>query len=215
VPKGRTPTVGAPNTNVTCYTYDALHRSLNTAYTGPNATANRYYVYDAATVNGKAMTNALGRLAEGYTESSPGGTNVTDEGFAYSPRGQLANFYESTPHSAGYYSLPMTYWANGQLETFGPFLTEPQVSITPDGEGRPYTIIGSSSNVRSSHLWCALCILLHRDDEVASSIVGICICGPITCLRIALSAVTPRPCCRSGSHLANRGQPSERRMNDE
>src|SRR5208282_4654303 len=134
--------------NVTCYAYDALHRNLSTAYTGPNATTNRYYVYDAATVSGQSMANALGRLAEGYTSTSSGGTKVTDEGFSYSVRGELVNFYESTPHSAGYYSVPMTYWANGQLETFGPFLTESQISVTPDGEGRPLSISGGSSNVK-------------------------------------------------------------------
>jgi RHS repeat-associated protein len=135
------------NGNTICYTYDALHRNTSTTFSGPNATTNRYYVYDSATVNGQAMANAKGRMAEGYTATSSTGTKVTDEGFSYDVRGELANFYESTSHSAGYYSVPLTYWANGQLETFGPFLTDSQVSVAPDGEGRPYTITGASSSV--------------------------------------------------------------------
>jgi RHS repeat-associated protein len=137
------------NGNTTCYAYDGLHRATSQTYSGPNATTNRYFRYDAATVNGQAMASVAGRLAEGYTASSSGGTKITDEGFSYTARGDLANFYESTPNSAGYYSVPMTNWANGQLETFGPFLSEGQIGVTPDGEGRPYTITGASSSVPS------------------------------------------------------------------
>jgi YD repeat-containing protein len=133
--------------NVTCYTYDALHRRLSSTYSGPNPTTNRYFVYDGATVNGQVMGNAKGRLAEGYTATCSTCAKLTDEGFGYTARGELNNFYESTPHSAGYYSVPMTYWANGQLETFGPFLNEAQVSITPDGEGRPYSITGGADDI--------------------------------------------------------------------
>jgi RHS repeat-associated protein len=128
------------NGNTVCNTYDALHRTTSTTFSGPNATTNRYFIYDAATVNGQAMANAKGRLAEGYTAASSSGTKVTDEGFSYTARGELANFYESTPHSAGYYSVPMTYWANGLLESFGPFLTEDQMGFIPDGEGRAYSL---------------------------------------------------------------------------
>ena len=129
-----------PNGNTICNTYDALHRTTSTTFSGPNATTNRYFVYDAATVDGTAMLYPKGRLVEGYTAPSLSGTKVTDEGFSYTPRGELANFYESTPHSAGYYSVPMTYWANGLVETFGPFLTYASLGYNPDGEGRPYSL---------------------------------------------------------------------------
>jgi RHS repeat-associated protein len=128
------------NGNTVCNTYDALHRTTSTTFSGPNGTTNRYFVYDAATVDGQAMANAKGRLAEGYTASSSSGTKVTDEGFSYTARGELTNFYESTPHSAGYYSVPITYWANGLVETFGPFLTYGSLGYNPDGEGRPYSL---------------------------------------------------------------------------
>jgi RHS repeat-associated protein len=126
--------------NVSCYAYDCLHRELSTSYTGPNATTNRYFVYDAATVNAQSMANAKARLAEGYTATCSTCTKVTDEGFGYTARGELSNFYESTPNSAGYYSIPITYWANGLIETFGPFLTEDEIGYIPDGEGRAGSI---------------------------------------------------------------------------
>ena len=84
-------------------------------------------------------------MAEAYTATCPTCAKVTDEGFGYNQRGDFSNFYESTPHSAGYYFVPMTYWANGQIKTLGPFLTEPQYSVTPDGEGRPLDIAGGGS----------------------------------------------------------------------
>ena len=124
------------NGNTTCEGYDGLHRVTSTTYIGPNATTNRYFVYDAATVNGQSIANAKGRLAEGYTATCSTCTKGTDEGFGYTARGELSDFYESTPNSAGYYHVPMTYWANGLLETFGPFLTEDQAGYVPDGEGR-------------------------------------------------------------------------------
>jgi RHS repeat-associated protein len=133
--------------NVTCYTYDALHRKLSSTYTGQNPTMNRYFVYDSASVNGVAMTNAVGRLAEGYTATCATCTKLTDEGFSYDKRGELSASYESTPNSGGYYSVPVTYWPNGQPKTVGPFLNEAQVSITADGEGRPFAINGSASNI--------------------------------------------------------------------
>jgi RHS repeat-associated protein len=125
--------------NTTCYAYDALHRVTSTTYGGPNATTNKYFVYDVATVNGEAMANALGRPAEAYTATCSTCSKLTDEAFSYTARGELANFYESTPNSAGYYSVPITYWANGLVETFGPFLTYRSLGYNPDGEGRPYS----------------------------------------------------------------------------
>jgi YD repeat-containing protein len=136
--------------NVTCYAYDKLHRMTATTYSGPNSTGtNRYFVYDAATLNTQSMANPEGRMAEAYTAASVGGTKVTDEGFSYNGRGDLASFYESTPHSGGYYNVPMMFWANGLINTVGPFLTDPQITTTPDGEGRMNTVSKAGSSVMS------------------------------------------------------------------
>jgi YD repeat-containing protein len=110
--------------NVTCYAYDALHRV--TAVTYPSgayatATAAKHFVYDGATVNGVVMANPKGRLAEAYTGT--GSPKITDLGFSYSLRGELADTYESTPHSGGYYHVGATYWANGLLNTLSTSLS--------------------------------------------------------------------------------------------
>lgn len=125
------------NGNTICYSYDSLHRLLATTYSGPNSTGvNRYFVYDSATVNGQMMANPKGRLVEAYTATCSTCSKITDEGFSYSARGELSNLYESTPHSGGYYSVPLTYWENGLTKTVGPFLGIGQVGYTPDPEGR-------------------------------------------------------------------------------
>ena len=56
--------------NVICHTFDVVHRLTATTYpSGPYeaSTAAKYFVYDAATVDGVAMVNARARLAEANT----------------------------------------------------------------------------------------------------------------------------------------------------
>lgn len=133
--------------NVTCSAYDAIHRKTALTYPkGPNAAAtpNKCFVYDKV-VDGKTVTNVLGELGEGYTTTSACSstqlpTVITDEAFSYSARGELADYYQSSPNSGGYYSIPITYFANGLIQSFGSFLTEDQLGYMPDGEGRAYGV---------------------------------------------------------------------------
>ncbi len=110
----RTDAVG----NVTCYLYDALHRVTSITYpSGPYAsnTSNKYFVYDAATINtspSTAMVNVKGRLAEAYTTASCRTcTKITDIGFSYSNRGEVTDVYQSTDYASGYYHVSYSYWA--------------------------------------------------------------------------------------------------------
>jgi len=98
--------------NVTCYHYDNLHRVTSVTYSGPYLanTPSKTFVYDAATVNGQTMQNVNGRLAEAYT-----GARATDEGFSYTARGELADYYQSSPTSGGFYHTVQSYWPNGTL----------------------------------------------------------------------------------------------------
>lgn len=133
--------------NTTCYGYDVLHRPISLTYSGPYAssTPNKYFVYDAASVNGVAMTNVKTRMAEAYTATTPTGTKITDTGFSYSARGEASDAYESTPHSGGYYHSSATYWPNGALETLGNNLGNlPVFTYAPDGEGRTNTVSASA-----------------------------------------------------------------------
>lgn len=132
--------------NVTCDAYDSLHRP--TAITYPSGsyasvTPAKHFVYDAATVNSLSMSNVKARMAEAYTCTGSCTSKITDEGFSYTTRGETSDVYESTPNSGGYYHINETFWANSapnQLTAPG----LPTITLTPDGEGRPYKISASS-----------------------------------------------------------------------
>jgi RHS repeat-associated protein len=124
--------------NVTCYNYDALNRNTSITYpSGPYAavTPTKTFVYDATTFSCPGgVANVKTRLAEAYT--GPSSSKITDLAYCYTPRGEIAEVFESTPNSGGAYQVPMTYWENGLLKTFGPFVSMEEQSQTPDGEGR-------------------------------------------------------------------------------
>jgi RHS repeat-associated protein len=140
--------------NVTCYSYDLLHRATSVTYPsiGPYAavTPTKCFVYDSASFNGQAMSYAAGRLAEAYTTSSascPSSSRITDEYFGYSQRGELSDVYETTPNSKGTYHTNATYWPNGALQTLSGV---PQHSGTwsfgVDPEARPKTAIDGTTS---------------------------------------------------------------------
>jgi YD repeat-containing protein len=104
--------------NVTCYTYDKENRRLTESYPqGPNSavTPTKNFVWDSSTTftcPNSPMTT--GRLAEIYTGTSS--SKITDEGFCYSPRGDLTDVFQTTPHSGGYFHTSATYWPDGSIE---------------------------------------------------------------------------------------------------
>jgi len=125
--------------NVTCLTYDTLHRITSMTYpTGPYAStmAKRFYIYDSATVNGATMANVKTRLAEAYTCTTCPGTKITDLGFSYSARGELVDVYQSSPHSAGYYHTTAAYYPNGALNSLSGVPGQSAWTFGVDAEGR-------------------------------------------------------------------------------
>jgi hypothetical protein len=67
-----------PANNVTCYSYDGLHRLTQVSYpSGPNAasTATKTYIYDNASPWGVNVTNPKGRLTGALTTIN--GTTTT------------------------------------------------------------------------------------------------------------------------------------------
>jgi len=135
-----------PVGNTICFQYDALHRNTAVTYSGPYAanTPNKYFVYDSATVNSVAMTNAKTQLAEAYTATSPTGAKITDLGLSYTVRGEISDVYQSTPHSSGYYHLNQTYWPHGAPSQLSQLVGLPTITyggtigatVGLDGEGR-------------------------------------------------------------------------------
>jgi RHS repeat-associated protein len=134
--------------NVTCYSYDALHRLVSKTYPSgsyASVTPSKVFVYDSATVNGVVMANTKGRLAEAYTSSSSCTGKCTDIGFSYSVRGETSDVYESTQHSSGYYHITQSYWANGLPNQIGNNITSlPAFTYLPDPEGRVSQVTASA-----------------------------------------------------------------------
>lgn len=133
-----------PAGHVTYYGYDALHRLTDAGNNGPTC---RHYRYDSQTPpTGVSVSNTKARITETYTDSC-GGSKTTDEWFGYDADGNNTDFYESTPHSGGYYHSQADYWANGSLNALS-LLNASAGSIIPtiyyganngsglDGEGR-------------------------------------------------------------------------------
>ena len=135
-----------PEGDTTCYAYDALHRMTSTIYSGPFQpnTPNKYFVYDAATVNGVALVNVRSRQAEAYTATCVTCTKITDVGFSYTARGEVSDVYQSTPHSGAYYHVTQTYWANGVPEQLSGLPGLPAITNGVDGEGRLSTTSAST-----------------------------------------------------------------------
>ncbi len=126
--------------NRSCYSYDALHRNTSITYSGSYAanTPTKTFLYDGATVGGFTMSNAKGRLAEAYT-----GSKITDLGFSYDANGRTVDYFESAPHSGGYYSVVVSYWDNDVLNTLvGVGL--PTITYSLDGMGRINSVKASS-----------------------------------------------------------------------
>ena len=114
--------------NCSVYFYDALHRVTDVGNNLPSATNPcRRFRYDnhpgykSSTPPG-TLTNTMGRLMEAATDdcSSPTpDTILTNEWFSYGPRGPLAQAYESTPNSGGYYESVTAYAPNYAVGSIG------------------------------------------------------------------------------------------------
>ena len=133
--------------NNTCYAYDSLHRPTAQGWN----TVCRFFAYDNVTPpSGVTVQNTKARLLEAQTTNC-GSTQYTDEWFSYSPRGELTDVYEKTPHSGGYYHTTAAYWASGALESLSGIPSVPTIYYGAsngaglDGEGR-YTQVTASSS---------------------------------------------------------------------
>jgi RHS repeat-associated protein len=138
--------------NYTCFAYDGLHRMTKAGNKSVANTTIRQFVYDSKSSypTGVTVTNGGTHVIEATTiNSSNLNTNVTDEFFSYSARGELTDVYESTPHSGGYYHTTTSYWPTGTLKTVSgipgvPTLNYGANGSALDGEGR-YTQVTAAS----------------------------------------------------------------------
>lgn len=84
----------------------------------------------------------MGHPPEAYT--GPSSPKTTDLGFSYTVRGQVADVYQSSTHSSGYYHVTASYFANGALNTIQNLSGLPTITYGLDSMGRPKTVSASS-----------------------------------------------------------------------
>ena len=138
------------NGTVTCYGYDALHRVTEVSYptlgSGVAATPNKYFVYDAASVDSTTMANVAGKLAEAYTANpSTPATHITDLGFSYpNPSSDQEDVYQASPSSGGWYVTTLQHYPNGSPSTLTLPAGVPAITYGLDGEGRLASAAASS-----------------------------------------------------------------------
>ena len=154
------------NGNYICFNYDALHRVTDV---GNNilgvANPCKRFRYDNTTgilgsiPSGVSSSYNFGRVAEAETDTcawpvTPS-SMITDEWFSYTPRGEISDTYESTPHSGAYYHSASTYWANGAMNQLTGYVGSTlnySFGWNLDGEGRPLSdglVSGATYNVVS------------------------------------------------------------------
>ena len=124
--------------NASCSSgYDALHRVGSVTHPS-SSTPAKHFVYDAATVNSTAMSNAKARLAEAYTCTGTCSSKLTDLGFSYAATGSQTDAWELTPHSGTnyYFHVTETPWPNGAVNTISNLAGLPTITYGADGEGR-------------------------------------------------------------------------------
>ncbi len=123
--------------NVTCFAYDSLHRVTGITYpSGPNSSSTppKTFVYDTTSFSCPNGANVNGRMAEAYT--GPGTAKTTDVAFCYSPRGEVTDYYQSTPNSGGYAHTTASYWENGDLKSIGGIPGMSTINYGMDSVGR-------------------------------------------------------------------------------
>jgi RHS repeat-associated protein len=139
---------------ITCYYHDSLSRLGSIQIFSGTSEVCKNFIHDSISINstpptGYVLSNGAGRLVEAQTSDCQNQI-VTDEWFSYSARGELTDFYESTPHSSGYYHTTASYWPTGTLHTLGGILGVPTIYYGAsngaglDGEGRITQVTASS-----------------------------------------------------------------------
>jgi RHS repeat-associated protein len=137
--------------NVTCFTYDSLHRVLTAKVvsgTYASVTPVMNYVYDRAAYGSTAMQNTQGNLAEAFTGTSSSKTTDLYFSNSYSGSGgMVSQVWEATPNSNGYFLTTDSYYANGALGARTTSYGAPSMSYGLDGEGRMNTATDATNHL--------------------------------------------------------------------
>ena len=138
------------NGNKTCYSYDSLHRLTDVAvlHNGACFPPVKRFRYDnmsrglLPSPSGYVASNIGRQMIEAWTGDcvwptpSNGQDSATDEWFAYSPRSEMTDLWESASHVLGYFHGTASYAANGLPTSLGGVPGYTAVTYGLDGEGR-------------------------------------------------------------------------------
>ena len=127
-----------------CITYDAYNRVVQrTFYVGDTVQHCSYFVFGdtSPTVpSGSGITYLYGndRVVNAYTSEGCGGRSslTVDEWFSYDKDGRMTDFWESTPHSGGYWHTIVGYNAQGTVTSFSGIPNYSGFSFPLDAMGR-------------------------------------------------------------------------------
>ena len=77
---------------------------------------------------------------------------ITDLGFSYSPRGELADAWQRSTNSAGWYHVSGAYWPTGPTGLLNTLTVPglPLLTYNPDGEGRIGKVLAGSAYLANS-----------------------------------------------------------------
>jgi RHS repeat-associated protein len=156
--------------NVTCLTYDSLHRIITSnVVSGPYAAATpgKLFVYDSASVpdpGGTLVTattnDGAGQIAAAYTCNGPCPASpiITTEVYSYDAIERPVTFWESAGTGDNFMITSESYFPNGAINSLG-LTTQPQKDSLPgtstffyslDGMGRVSSFASYINNVSSS-----------------------------------------------------------------
>jgi len=111
------------------YSYDALHRLTQIAYSDVTTPTVHYY-YDQANGWGSPLSNYKGRLTTEYTSNASTGATITSNLFNYDPVGRPVVFEECTPTNCAGNAYYLTY-AYDLLGNATQVLNGQGVTLTP------------------------------------------------------------------------------------
>jgi hypothetical protein len=161
--------------NVSCYHYDALHRLTQITYpSGPNTGSMpiKNFFYDLDNWN-YPISHPKGRLIGTQTVVS-GQASQSLEVFSYDAKGRVADYYQLSKNSGGWYHIQQNYFANDVVHYLKGFNNSGAAlshgfDYGLDGEGRT-TSLWDEDRLGGTSVWC--CTTYNAADQPDKVQVG-------------------------------------------
>ena len=162
--------------NVTCYSWDGLHRLTGINYvSGPNAanSMSKYYNYDSVPgYDGVSLSNPLGRMTLSITCCLSGGAWGDWEMYGYDARGETTDDYFYDHDSYTHYHTVNSYFPNGAVAQRNGYYGDTGTSkfsnplvYSEDGKGRPNGLTDTQTGDR---IWNSAYTTYNSSDQPLS-----------------------------------------------